>query len=177
MPLHSELVLPADAPIAFGAATLGVDGTLLTLSPDGRLLVYVGRVSSGGCRLYRRDLTSFEAPEPIPGTEGAICATFSPDGRVLAVVTFGRVERISPDGDSRVTLCTAGSVISVQWAADGWIYLGTDEARTLQRVPEHGGELETLAVMPRGAQHSEVRIPPGVPCPCSPASGREDAEA
>jgi Tol biopolymer transport system component len=142
--LHTEISLPDDASLGFGLAALGVDSNLLALSPDGTLLVYVGSSPGGGSQLYRRDLTGFDPPVAIPGTEGAHHAFFSPDGRALGFVTAEKLKRVAPNGDSLQTIAPIAQVIRGQWTADDTIYLGADEGRRLQRVPAGGGRLEDL---------------------------------
>ena len=60
--------LPVGAQLASGIAAIGFDGPLITLSPDGSWLVYVGRIE-GGSKLYLHDLSHFNPPAPIAGTE------------------------------------------------------------------------------------------------------------
>jgi serine/threonine-protein kinase len=143
-PLHTEISLPEDAELGFGGGALGVDRNLLALSPDGTLLVYVGRSPDGSSRLYRRDLTGFDPPVAIPGTEGAHHAFFSPDGSSIGFVTIDKLKRIAPNGDGLQTITPVTTVIRGQWIADDTIYLGADQGRRLQRVPAGGGRLEEL---------------------------------
>jgi len=142
--VHARVPLPPDAELAFGAAQLGIDNNLLALSPDGELLVYVGRSAGGRTCLYRQDLASFDPPVPIPGTEGALHAFFSPDGGTLGFLTVDRLKRVSPYGDGLLTICQAASAFRGQWTADGTIYFGADQGRSLRRVPAEGGDVETL---------------------------------
>ena len=143
--VHAEIHLPAGAELGFGVAALGVDSKLLALSPDGRLLVYVGRAPAGGSCLYRRELTGFDPPQAIPGTEGAYNAFFSPDGSSIGFLTVDRLKRVSPSGDGLLTLCPINTVKRAQWTADDVIYLGSNQDRLIQRVSAAGGEVETVA--------------------------------
>ena len=74
-------------------------GRGLTISPDGRLLVYVAACSGTVTpMLYRRTLDRLSG-EPIPGTEGAAQPFFSPDGRSLAFFTVGgELKKVALDG-------------------------------------------------------------------------------
>ncbi len=143
--VHARVLLPPDAELAFGAAQLGIDSNLLALSPDGTMLVYVGRSAAGTTCLYRGSLTGFDPPVAIPGTEGALNAFFSPDGSAIGFLTDDRLKRVSPIGDGLLTICQASSALRGQWTADGTIYFGVNQGRTLQRVPAGGGDVETLA--------------------------------
>jgi serine/threonine-protein kinase len=147
-PLHAEISLPDDAGLGFGLAILGVGRNLLALSPDLTLLVYVGRSPGGGSRLYRRDLTGFDPPAAIPGTEGAHHAFFSPDGGSIGFVTVDKLKRVAPNGDGLQTIAPIETVVRGQWTGDDTIYLGADESRTLQRVSAASGQLEELHARP-----------------------------
>ncbi|MHC4815995.1 MAG: protein kinase domain-containing protein, partial [Planctomycetota bacterium] len=144
--LHAEISLPDDARLGFGLADLGVDSNLLTLSPDGTLLVYVGTSPDGGSRLYRRDLTGFDQPEPIPGTEGAHHAFFSPDGGSLGFLTADKLKRVAPNGDNLQTIAQATTVIRGQWTEDDTIYIAADQGQRLQRVSAGSGQPEDVHV-------------------------------
>ena len=63
-----------------GADTTGVvPSTAFAFSPDGRTIVFKGKVGSDGVeRLYARPLDAVAA-RPLPGTEGAFEPVFSPD--------------------------------------------------------------------------------------------------
>ncbi|MFT5286747.1 MAG: putative Ser/Thr protein kinase [Planctomycetota bacterium] len=142
--VHARILLPPTAELAFGAAKLGIDNNLLALSPDGTLLVYVGRSPEGQSYLYRQELASFDPPVAIPGTEGALHSFFSPDGSTIGFLTDDRLKRISPIGDGLMTICEAQSPLRGQWMLDDTIYLSTNQGKTLRRVPAEGGDVETV---------------------------------
>ena len=160
--VHATVNLPPTAGLAFGAAQIGVDCNLLALSPDGRLLVYVGHAAEGKTCLYRQELTGFDPPVAIPGTEGALNPFFSPDGGAIGFLTDDRLKRVSPAGDGLLTLCEAAIAWRGQWTADDTIYFGADAGRILRRVPAGGGDVETLipATASRAAIFIEV-LPDG----------------
>ena len=145
-PLHAEISLPDDAGLGFGLAVIGVDSNLLALSPDGTLLVYVGRAPDGGPQLYRRDLTGFDPPAAIPGTEGAQHAFFSPDGRSVGFVTHDKLKRVASNGDDLRTIARVSTVLRGQWTEDDTIYFDGDQGRGLHRVSADGGQPERLYV-------------------------------
>ena len=109
----------------------------LALSPDGGLLVYVGRASAGsGFQLYARHLGQLEPFHAIPGSESGAFPAFSPDGSQLAYMT--------PDGPRVVPVPFAGAAAAsvsapVQWLG-GLVWLGnaalvmTDTGGALVRV-------------------------------------------
>jgi serine/threonine-protein kinase len=158
-PLRGVVELPESGPLAYGAAPIGFDSPLLALSPDGRWLVYVAR-KDGDSMLYRHDLTSFEAAEPIEGTEGALHATFAPDGSALAFVTLGRLKRISIDGDNLQTLAEVSASTRTAWVDEGTIVFSDYEGGRISRVPEGGGEVERIRSPVAGAPMNDA-IPGG----------------
>ncbi len=133
--------LPDSARLALGTQypLLGVE---LTLSPDGRHLVYVGQADEG-TRLYHRDLTRFEDPSSIPGTEGALYAFFSPDSSELGFLTEDRVRKVTLSGGAAVTLCRARAPSFATWI-DDTIYFTEQAGSTLARVSTAGGEPSEL---------------------------------
>jgi serine/threonine-protein kinase len=169
-PLHAEISLPDDAALGFGLAVIGVDSNLLALSPDGTLLVYVGRTPGGSPQLYRRELTGFGPPAAIPGTEGAEHAFFSPDGSSIGFITADKLKRVAPNGDDLRTIARVSAALRGQWIEDDTIYLGAFQGRGLQRVSAGGGQLDVLhgnlemlflEVLPHG-RSALIMLPKGI---------------
>ena len=116
----------------------------LTLSPDGRTIVYVGGTGSQSRLLVRRlgDLSA----TPMPGTEGAYNPAFSPDGGRVAFIagTPRALKTVALAGGPPTTvtdsLVDAGGVT---WAEDGFIYFdGHLPGDGLSRARETGGPPE-----------------------------------
>jgi hypothetical protein len=68
----------------------------VALFPDGGRLVYVGG-GDNDRKLYIRPLGELEA-RPIPGTEGASTALFSPDGGWVGFYDGGKLKKVRLDG-------------------------------------------------------------------------------
>ena len=81
-------------------------GTDTILSPDGTRMVYV---SQG--RLFTRRLDQPNATE-LAGTQGAFAPFFSPDGQWVAFFTTGKLQKISVDGGSAITMCDAPKAVA-----------------------------------------------------------------
>ena len=81
--------------------------TRVAISPDGNRIVF--RVpKSFAALLFMRDLNSSESLV-IPGTEGAVNPFFSPDGQWVGFFSPGKLQKISVEGGSAITLCDASS--------------------------------------------------------------------
>ena len=102
------VTLPDSALLALGTQypVIGFESPALALSPDGRHLVYVGQ-SESGTRLYHRDLSRFEDPQPIAGTEGAVFTFFSPNSSLIGFLTQDRVKTVGLDGGDSTRSPTA----------------------------------------------------------------------
>ena len=173
LPTSRTLVeLPPPALLAVGTQLplVGFESPSLALSPDGSQLVYVGS-SSAGTSLYLREMNSFSDPRQLPGTEGALFAAFSPDGREIAFLTSDRLKKISIDGRSPTTLCRARSPTRASWVAAGVIYLMEDQGRTLSQVSATGGDPTEIVsersdgrmthVLPNGRAALMTSVSPG----------------
>jgi serine/threonine-protein kinase len=109
-----------------------------TLSPDGRMLVYRAR-RGGVTQLFLRRMDSLD-PQPIPGTENATSAFFSPDGRWLGFDSDGVLKRMTIEAGTPVTICPAPGNATAAWLPDDTIVFATNTGRVLQRVPASGGQ-------------------------------------
>jgi serine/threonine-protein kinase len=121
------------------------------LAPDGSRFVYVGSGESGGTRLWVRDLADLSA-RPIPGTDGACCPAFSPDGRAIAFIQGPdeHLKVIDVEGGAPTTIVAGVTPYEdMDWGEDGYIYLGYLGSssgrgligfRTLVRVRADGSE-------------------------------------
>jgi serine/threonine-protein kinase len=116
-------------------------GRVITMSPDGSRLVYVGRA---GTQLWLRSLDELHAT-PVPGTEGARAPFFSIDGQLIAFQDggSGALRVVSTTGSPPVTLVEQTGSIAGDWGPDGMVYFGS-LAGGISRVPASGGEAEVV---------------------------------
>ncbi len=134
-------------------------GSALTISPDGRHLVYVAND-----RLYLRPISEFSA-RPIPGTEnpgGPTDPVFSPDGLWVAFFARrdGTIKKIPVAGGSAVTICSASMPYGMRWTPDG-IYFG-QASIGIRRVSCEGGEPEVVVpTSPGDLAHGADVLPGG----------------
>lgn len=136
-PASIVLAMPLAQPVA-DAPDLTFD-----LSPDGRTFVYVGQ-SEDGQQLFRQGVNGLEA-RPVAGTVGARAPVFSPDGRWLAFLAKGRVQRVPIEGGVPAVVTSApGAVQGLAWADNGTIIFALTTASGLVAVPREGGPAVAL---------------------------------
>jgi Tol biopolymer transport system component len=131
-------------------------GTDTILSPDGTRLVYV---SQG--RLFTRRLDQPNATE-LAGMRGAYAPFFSPDGQWVAFFSMGKLQKISVEGGSAITLCDASTGEGGSWGEDGNIIAALSVTGGLSRIPSAGSPPTPVTVLQSGEQtHRWPQILPG----------------
>lgn len=120
------------------------------VSPDGRLLVYVGVDSAGGTRAWLRPLDQSKAV-PIVGSEGVRRMYWSPDGREIAFVSSGKIQRLPVTGGTAVVVCETQGGADLCWSPKGTILMDGRATDSLMMVPARGGELRPASRIDRAA--------------------------
>jgi Tol biopolymer transport system component/tRNA A-37 threonylcarbamoyl transferase component Bud32 len=125
--------------------------TYLSLSPDGRKLVFTATGTPGG--LWIRDLEALEWRH-LAGTEGAQSPFWSPDSRFLGFGVQNQLKKIEVSGGPAQTLCAnpAGIMGTGAWNRDGVIVFGGRGAGPLWKISQAGGVPTALTTIdsPRG---------------------------
>jgi serine/threonine-protein kinase len=120
-----------------------VDTNGLTLSPDGKTLVYIG-IRGGVSQLYRRSMDQLDAV-PIPGTEGAAFPFFSPDGQWVGFFAGDKLKKVALIGGPAVTLSDlTNGRRGASWGRDDTIVFSVVGSGLL-RVPAAGGVPQTIS--------------------------------
>jgi Tol biopolymer transport system component len=110
-------------------------------SPDGKRIVFSGEAAGGGWQYYIRRIDELEA-RPLPGTNGATQAVFSPDGKWLAFLAGGKLRKLQIDGGTTpIALADAQANDGADWTSRDEIILGADGRSGLGRVPAAGGKI------------------------------------
>ena len=162
--LRYELELP----VGFGANS--DFGSNVTISPDGRTIVYSGMTEDSerpGLWVRTRDRLD---PVEIPGTDFGVQPTFSPDGTQVAFISDDRALKVvSLSGRPPLTLYSSPRVRrgGVSWGDDGYIYFaqwaGDTYPAPLYRIPEDGGDLESVTTADTTSQEIAHYFPDVLP--------------
>ena len=118
-------------------------------SPDGsKILIAPGPLGRG--QLWIRNLDS-PALRPLPGTEGATGAVFSPDSRSVVSTVGGSLRRIDLTGGAMQTLCELNGRGGGLWAwsRDGLILVS--EASVIKQVSASGGAPKPVTTLDAAA--------------------------
>src|SRR5262245_15164616 len=114
----------------------------LRLSPDGRRLAFIGTNGSGRTQLWVQPLDA-SSPQPLPGTEDAMTAFWSPDSHHLAFTARGRLWRIDLSGGPPLPLAAVdsiGAVMSGSWNRNGVILFVPGVSRPIYRLSVSDGQ-------------------------------------
>ena len=135
-----------------------------SISPDGSNFVYVGN-DGEGTQLYQRALDQYQAV-PIPGTEDADVARFSPDGRsIVFFLSSGELMYVDVDGGEARTISPPEPrflpQLGLSWTEDDTILLSSTEG--VLQIPDSGGDIDNLTTndLGPGYVHAYPQLLPG----------------
>jgi serine/threonine-protein kinase len=150
------MVLPPDLSIV----TTVFAGNI-ALSPDGRIVVFVGMAADGSRRLYARALEEV-TPRALAGTEGAASPFFSPDGRWIGFWSGGKLLRVIAEGGLPQILATPSPEFNGgTWTKRGIIVYSS--AGSLYSIPSSGGTPTLIASPSRASGETGYRYPVALP--------------
>ena len=137
--LRSEIVLTP--PVA------NTSTASMMLLPGGHEIVFSG-TEDGVRKLWLRDLSQLAA-RALPGTEGALLGTVSPDGEWLVFFSDGEMKKVSISGGVPISLApVAANPRGASWSRDGYIYYAPGTFHGIMRVRDTGGEPEEVTKLP-----------------------------
>ncbi|MEP6732923.1 MAG: protein kinase [bacterium] len=125
-----------------------------TITPDGQYIVFVGSTAMKHAILVRR-IDELSA-RPLAGTEGAMSAFVSPDGRRIGFLTTDdKLKAVPIAGGPAATLASVFRYSFAYWSRDGDIVLDSYGANGLARLADTGGVFTPLTRV--DAAHGESR--------------------
>jgi Tol biopolymer transport system component len=136
------------------------------ISPDGTMLAWSGsdaeqKVTTSP--LWIRSLTTGDA-RPLPGTDHAMYAFWSPDSKSLGFFADRKLKRVDVAGGVPTTLCDITDVgRGGSWSRDGVIIFSGARAGGLSRITAAGGTPEPLTKLDAGRGDSTHRWPHFLP--------------
>jgi serine/threonine-protein kinase len=162
--LRAEIGLPA------GQSLVHVHRHGVALSPDGRLLAFVGGTE--------RPPQHFLPPEERPGiwvrpldqgqarllVERGMQPVFSPDGEWIAFVSEAGIQKIPVAGGDAVTLANDEDIgnFGLTWVGNDTIVFA-GETGPLYRIPAGGGEPTAVTALDEDAHETNHRLPHALP--------------
>jgi len=138
------------------AGIRGSQSPALALSPDGRRLVFPGREG-----LYVREMDQLDA-RLIPGTQGAVNVSFSPDGEWVLYDQNNNLSKVRLAGGGSITVARdLGRGVS--WGDDGTIVYTLFAEPSLYRITDAGGDPTRIAIADTVAGETDLRYPDVLP--------------
>jgi eukaryotic-like serine/threonine-protein kinase len=135
----------------------------VTLSPDGRTIVFAASDSSGVKRLYVRPLQSASL-RALPGTEGAVIPFWSPDSRRIGFFSGGNLMRTSLDDGARPqVLCAAANPRGGAWSPRDVIVFAPAASGPMLQVPASGGKPTPATTLDASRGETAHRFPQFLP--------------
>jgi Tol biopolymer transport system component len=129
--LRSPLTAPEGTRFDFSAGPMA-------LSPDGRLLAFVGPGPAGKNLLWLRRIDG-SAARPLAGTEMASNPFWSPDGRFLAFFARGKLMKVRSRRGTPAVICNAENGLGGTWNSEGTILFAPGPRGPILRVSSAGG--------------------------------------
>lgn len=125
----------------------------IAISPDGSRVVFVAASTGGGRQLFMRSLRD-QTATPIPGTAGAENPVFSPDGKWIAFVAFGKKLQKAPlDGGPAVTLSEITQPRGLSWGASDLLAFTPALSSGLMGISPSGGTPKPLTTLKEERSH------------------------
>ncbi len=149
---HVAIALPPGESIQI------IGQTVSAISPDGNLVAFVSTPEPGlplttarrrgvvgesdgrGPRMLVQSLVGDPVPRVLPGTEGAVCPFFSPDGRWIGYIGAGGLRKVPVSGGVSVLLAPSSNGVGGCWGRDGTIVYAPHWRGGLWRIHQDGGE-------------------------------------
>jgi eukaryotic-like serine/threonine-protein kinase len=130
------------------------------VSPDGRQVAFTARLQ-GTRQLWIRRADATVAP--LPGTEGATFAFWSPDSRAVAFFAGRALKKVDAAGGSVTILADAYSVSRGAWSREGTIVFAPRHNGPLHAVPAEGGAARAVTTLDSARGDTSHQFPHVLP--------------
>jgi Tol biopolymer transport system component len=120
------------------AARFVLGAAFMSVSPDGRHVVYMASVPNGKQLLWDRALDTLDA-RPLAGTDGGIQPFWSPDSRFVAYFADGKLKKIAISGGRPQIVADAPAPQGGTWNREDVIVFAPQSGLGLYRVDAAGG--------------------------------------
>ena len=133
--MYTNIVPPAKT--SFDFAT---NHGLMSLSPDGRSMVFAATGEGGESQLYLRRLDA-AAAYPLGGAQNGAFPFWSPDSRWVAFFADGMLKKINTQGGTPIQLAEAEGSGSMggSWSPKGVVVFATTTFAPLLKISSDGG--------------------------------------
>jgi serine/threonine protein kinase len=133
-------------------------GGHIVVSPNGKLLAFVGQDSAHRSNLWVRPLNALSG-QPLNGTEGATYPFWSPDSRFIGFFAGGKLRKIEASGGPPQTICDAPDARGGAWNPEGVIVFASVSTAPLSRVSAAGGSPIVVTKLDSSRQEISHRWP------------------
>ena len=130
----------------------------VTVSPDGRTIVYTASRGDKAPQLFVRHIDS-EEPTLLADTVGAYSPFFSPDGRWIGFFALGKLKKVLASGGGSAAVCDAPYAMGGAWAKDDTIYFAPINTSGIWRVSAAGGTPREFSHVDRTRGEVSHRFP------------------
>src|SRR5262249_1885097 len=127
--IQFEILSSENAPYSTG---FDVD-TSPAVSPDGRMLAFVGNDPRGKRLVWVRPLDGIAA-RPLPGTEDGDYPFWSPDSRSVGFFAENKLKKIEASGGPVQIVCDAPSGRGGTWSREGVILFAPSATNPIHRL-------------------------------------------
>ncbi len=124
----------------------------LALSPDGRQVVFVGRLK-GVPMLWLRSLATLDV-RPLAGTDRAAMPFWSPDSKSIGFFADGKLKKIQAAGGPPIVIGDADAGTGATWSRENVIvFTDAINGGRLFKIPSAGGTPEAMTTPAKGESH------------------------
>ncbi len=141
-----------------GVNYVSFDGGDFELSPDGKMIAFVGVDSLNINRLWVRPVNSLEAREYI-GTENAIYPFWSPDNKYIAFFSTNSLMKVDVNAGSPIKICDAPNGRGGTWNSNNKIVFAPNSTGGLYLVSATGGTPVEIVKQDTTIKDQSLRFP------------------